>query len=798
MPDVASLRAVFAADTSDFDKKTGKVRKNLNTMTREFGSGLESVGRNITGIGAKVSLLSAPLAGLGLVAANAAIDWEDAFAGVRKTVDGTDRELADLEQGLRDLATSAESPVSSLANAHQELAGVAEAAGQLGVQTEDILKFTETMGILGMTTDVTADQAAVMTAQFANITGMDMSNVDRFASTLVDLGNNAATTEGEILNLASRIGAAGALAGMSEPGMLALSAAVSSLGVAPEAGGTAISRVLNDITTFVAEADEELSTLAEISGQTATDFKTHWETDASGALQTFLEGLGELDPSEQIQALDDLGWSGARITPILLGLSGNTALLAGLTDRATQAWGDNTAAMDEAQKRANTTAGNIANLKNNANDLAITIGDALLPPLNNLLPALTGLITDLNEAAPAVLPVIAGLIGLSFVAGPVITAIGVLTTGLGSAVKVLTMFGGAVGLVGILVGAYATNLYGFRDAVNEVGDAIREGDVAGAIEGIANALLAIPTGLAIDLGGLLGIDVEAGLASWGPALDAIGETFTALPGFIAAKIMEGFGDFTSWVRTNIITPIGNAFAMLDPETLAALGRPLGQGLLDGIGSIAGGLLDWLRAQILVPLTLAIGALDSTSITTVAALLGQAALDGIANAWHELGVWLSDNLISPITDAIGDVNLDLLKEAFINIGKSIVDAIVEGIKSAPGALADALTDLVPGGEGGIFGQAIGAVFGSMDTGGRGKKGEPYLIGAGAQPELFVPDTAGTFYPKGQYTVDTASASAASGGQLAIGNVVIQGVQDPVTFFDALEAEAARRNVSLVFS
>jgi Phage-related minor tail protein. len=73
---------------------------------------------------------------------------------------------------------------------------VAEAAGQLGVRTEDIAQFTRTMIALGETTNLTADQAATSLAQLMNVMGTAPENVERLASALVDLGNNSATTDG--------------------------------------------------------------------------------------------------------------------------------------------------------------------------------------------------------------------------------------------------------------------------------------------------------------------------------------------------------------------------------------------------------------------------------------------------------------------------------------------------------------------------------------------------------------------------------------------------------------------------
>jgi hypothetical protein len=55
----------------------------------------------------------------------------------------------------------------------------------------------------------------------------------------------------------------------------------------------------------------------------------------------------------------------------------------------------------------------------------------------------------------------------------------------------------------------------------------------------------------------------------------------------------------------------------------------------------------------------------------------------------------------------------------------------------------------GSGGGIVGTALGFLGGFLkrDSGGRGKRGGAYMIGKGAQPEMFFPDRPGTFVPAG---------------------------------------------------
>lgn len=77
---------------------------------------------------------------------------------------------SDLEKGLRNLATQ-------LPGSHQEIANVAEAAGQLGIKTENVVSFTKTMIDMGESTNMSAETAATSLARFANITQMSQKTL---------------------------------------------------------------------------------------------------------------------------------------------------------------------------------------------------------------------------------------------------------------------------------------------------------------------------------------------------------------------------------------------------------------------------------------------------------------------------------------------------------------------------------------------------------------------------------------------------------------------------------------------
>jgi len=245
---IASLFARIGADISG-------LTKGLATAD----SKLRAAGTKMMGVGAKLTAgVTAPIAGMGAVAAKSAIDVESAFAGVVKTTDGLIDEYGDLnsvgqelKRGFQDLALAIPVDVT-------ELMGIGELGGQLGIARENLLDFTQTMAAMGVSTNLTGEEAATAFAQIANVMGTSQDKIENMGSSVVDLGNNFATTEKDIVNFASRIAGAGKIAGLTEADVFGISAAFASVGIQAEAGGTAVQKVLMAMNAAVAGGTGEL------------------------------------------------------------------------------------------------------------------------------------------------------------------------------------------------------------------------------------------------------------------------------------------------------------------------------------------------------------------------------------------------------------------------------------------------------------------------------------------------------------------------------------------------------------
>lgn len=322
----------------------------------------------------------------------ASIEFESAITGVYKTVDGTEEQLAAISQGIKDMST--EIPATTT-----ELSAVAEAAGQLGIATEDVLAFTRVMIDLGESTNLTADDAASALAKFANITGTAAANYSRLGSVVVDLGNNFATTEADIVAMSTRLASAGTLAGFSEAEIMALAAAISSVGIEAEAGGTAMTQTLNAIETAVAKNNDTLVEFARVSGMSAAEFSQSWEERPIEALQAFIAGLDNLDEQGEsaVLVLDELGLTGIRQSNMLksLGLAADT--LGDSISTANKAWDENTALSIEANKRYATTESQLAMLQNSYNNLQVAIGDVYAPTLREVSELGADILADVTE-----------------------------------------------------------------------------------------------------------------------------------------------------------------------------------------------------------------------------------------------------------------------------------------------------------------------------------------------------------------------------------------------------------------
>ncbi|OMC87467.1 phage tail tape measure protein [Viridibacillus sp. FSL H7-0596] len=418
---------------------------------QRVGQTMQNVGNKMKAVGQSMSLyVTAPIAAMVGGAVKAAIDFESAFAGVRKTVDTSEAGFKKLEKGIRDMA-------QTLPTSASDIAAVAESAGQLGIAEDNILGFTRTIIDLGESTNLTREQAATEFARFANIVGMSQNDFDKLGSSLVALGNNYATTESEISAMAMRLAGQGKQVKMSESDILALAATMSSLGIEAEAGGTAMSTVLKKMQTAVADNGKYLELYAKTAGVTGAEFKKAFETDAAGALDLFVKGLAKSsgEGKNLTEILSILGIKGIRESDTLLRMAGASDLLSGAVKTSSDAWKENTALSNEAEQRYKTTASQLAILKNKLVEVGMTFGEILIPIMMELVDKITPIIEGFSNLDEGTQKVILAVGGIAAAIGPVlivggllVSSIGTIVTAMGTVSTAIAAAGGASAALG--------------------------------------------------------------------------------------------------------------------------------------------------------------------------------------------------------------------------------------------------------------------------------------------------------------------------------------------------------------
>ena len=399
-----------------------------------FGTRCASVAQTMEKVGeGMTAALTTPIIGLGTAAVKASIEFESAFAGVRKTVDATEDEYQRLSDSVKQMSTE-------IATSSSEIADVMANAGQLGIQTENLEEFTCTMIDLGNSTDISAGDAATAIAQFANVTNMAQSDFSSFGSALVDLGNNYATTESAIMNMSTRLAAAGSQVGLSQAQILGFATALSSVGLEAEAGGTAFSRAMIQMQVAVETGDDSLADFARVAGLTAEEFSALWKADPSGAIEKFIVGLSKMDEQgiSSIVTLQEMGFKEVRLRDTLLRATNATELFSDAQATANAAWEENVALSNEASKRYATTESKLKNLKNTAVLAGQRIGDDLNPVVQGLIDGAKDLLDKFVELDDEQRMMIIRFAAIAAAAGPAVLVLSKLVQGVG---KVSTAFG---------------------------------------------------------------------------------------------------------------------------------------------------------------------------------------------------------------------------------------------------------------------------------------------------------------------------------------------------------------------
>ena len=515
----AEQQAASARETANAKKEYAELAQEMQqaeSQAKQLASSMERVQRpsnwtHMKTLGMTLSAVLTPaMERFGSYALQSATDIDTAYRNMRKTVQGSEGDFQKLKQSALEFSSV------NFASADQILA-IQAIGGELGVATESLDTFAQTASNLDIATDLDAETSATALGQLDNILGdLNESTMPNFADSLVRLGNNGASTESQILDIATRIGSMASIVGMATPDMLALSSTIASTGQNAEAAGTAISKTMSFMETAVAEGGGTLSEIAATANMSADRFAAAWEKRPLDAITAFIKGLNQLEENggSADLRLQELGITAVRQKQAIEGLmqtvksqNGELSVMDANAQMASDAWNglsDQWGAAGDAAREAEAKnegfAGSVQRLKNTAQNAASEIADSLAPAMDDIADAAADLYDDFSQASDGT---------KQFVA-----AAGVLAAGLGPGLSVIATMGTGLSDVSKKMKkgreAFSSLTKGVDAARMVLGPMASQADVASlATEGLTLKMKAANIGANLMKTGLLGLKVAA-------------------------------------------------------------------------------------------------------------------------------------------------------------------------------------------------------------------------------------------------------------------------------------------------
>ncbi|MFV0384873.1 phage tail tape measure protein [Paracoccus sp. (in: a-proteobacteria)] len=422
----AQRRLADALDvaTSAFGRQMDRM-KRLETMQTRIGEARERMDRslstaaNLSFVGdASMQTGRRILTGL-LGPVRQAIDFETAMSDVRKVVDfDTPDAFRRMSDDILDLSTR-------IPMAADGLAQIVAAGGQSGIAREDLTRFAEMAAKIGVAFDISADHAGTSMASIQTAMGLTLDQTGALFDAMNHLSNNSAAKADQTLDFLNRAGADGATFGFDQTETLAFGAAMIAAGGQADTAATSFRNMGRALTRGESATDRQAAAMQKLglkSAQIARDM----QHDAVGTTAEVLSRLRDLPDHMQASVMSDLFGDEARELTKLINNAGLLPKLLSMVASEREYMGS---AEAEYAARAETTANNLQLLRNQMARLGVSIGEVVLPPLNDLLEVSQGVIDKMTTWAKEHPKLTKGLVigaaavgGLAVAGGALLTA----------------------------------------------------------------------------------------------------------------------------------------------------------------------------------------------------------------------------------------------------------------------------------------------------------------------------------------------------------------------------------------
>ena len=658
-----------------------------------------------------------------------AMKFESAMADVKKVVDfPTPQAFKDFQAAL--MALSRDIPLSV-----NGLAEIAAAAGQAGIAGADLVRFTEAAAKIGVAFDISADEAGSAMAKMMTGLGLTIDETVRLSDAMNHLSNAQASSAAEILDVVRRVGAQAKMFGFTAEQTAAFASAMISAGAESEVAATSFRNMGLALTHGTAATKGQREAFKAL-GLDAVTVAKRMQEDAVATTVDVLERLSQLPKEQQAAIASNLFGNEARaLGPLLTNLDLVRSSLGLIANEANYAG----SAFKEFENRNRTFGSELQRFNNLLTNLKITIGNAIIPVLSNLIVTITPIIDKITALAAAY-PELTGAIVSATAA---VIAFKVAMAGLrfigligrGGALSLLSLGFNSIGKAAIGARAAATQMIALQTALGAMGGQSLGtlGTIGAGLRGMA---LAVP-----------------GVAAIGSALTAVGAALAAISApvwgtiaaIVAALAAAGFTIWKYWDRISAV--FAGVAKRLGEELKPAL--ELAQPLFDALATVGGAISSaWAGAAQWI----------GSFFSSLSGWFGQETLSEEQKAqWEKSGYDIADRIITGIKSVT--VRLGELASEFFTAGYNLIKSLWDGMVKVFADLKSWIDQQIAGILAPIN-DAASAVKGFFSFGGGSEAqtpqgrasggpisaGRPYLVGERG-PELITPSRSGYVHPAG---------------------------------------------------
>lgn len=694
------------------DRLTAQSKRNAEQLSAMRGQMLDAVGAGY----ALWKGLSAPV--------SAAVEFESAMSDIRKVVD------FDSAASFKQMGEDIRKMSLNIPMAATGIAEIVAAAGQSGIAQNELSKFAEIAAKVGVAWDIGAGETGEALAKLKTALGLSLDDTASLADAINHLGNNSAASAPQILDVVRRVAPMASQFGMTAEQVAAIGAAMTGAGFEAEVASTSLLNVGRALTKGESATARQVAVFKKLK-LSAKGVAQAMQKDAVGTLQDVLGRINKLPAAVRAAAISDLFGDEARALGPLISNGDLLAQVLGLVADKSKYAGSASKEFETASQR---TAFGLQIFKNRVNDLAISVGDALLPALNSVLQYLGPMVTTISKLARqypkltmAITATTAAIVAFRiavtaarfaglFMMGGILNA----AIALASTAGVFTAITGVLTGVGVALAAISAPVW--------AGIALAVGAVAAAgsfLYKYWDRISAVMSGVAAAIGDQLA-----------PVLTMIQPYIDAL-----APALQAVSDAAQWVSDK----------------------------LSGLASVFSGLFD---REILGPEQAAQISENARGMVNGIVAEFAAASTALYNAGVAMVQRLWDGMVSQF-------------DAFIEWVKTIPERIVAAVGNIDLTGAIRWPKFLGGGD-----DEAPAVDGARAKGGPVRAGGTYLVGEEG-PELFSPGRSGVISPNDAYRSATSGQSVTAS---RAGNTIHLTVSSSFTISGATDPASVAHQVS----